>query len=128
MDTFTLESIGLLPADQTADGCGYEKAAQKSQVRRSSERVPVSDNTWNYSRCMSRIMVSLPDDLLKCLDEEARRRSISRSALLAVAACRELSRRDPETVAEAITRSERRFRESGEFESSDLVRALRDGA
>lgn len=75
---------------------------------------------------MSKVMVSLPEDLLAAIDEEARRRSTSRSALLALAARRELARRDPEKVAGAIARSEQRFQRAGSFESSDLVRDDRD--
>ena len=71
-------------------------------------------------------MVSLPDDLLAELDAEAKRRSTSRSALLASAARRELARRDPVELAQALERSERRFRSSGSFESADLVRSDRD--
>lgn len=71
-------------------------------------------------------MVSLPDDLLAAIDEEARSRSTSRSALLAEAARRELERRRPEEVAAAITRSTRRFEGSGAFESAELVRRDRD--
>jgi metal-responsive CopG/Arc/MetJ family transcriptional regulator len=77
---------------------------------------------------MARITLSLPDDLLKRIDEEARRRSISRSALIAIAARHEVSERDPDALAEAIVRSEARFREAGAFEASDLVRQTRDGA
>lgn len=75
---------------------------------------------------MSKVMVSLADDLLAELDAEAKRRSTSRSALLATAARRELTRRDPEQVAAAIARSERRFRHAGEFDAADVVRADRD--
>ncbi|MGH9169746.1 MAG: ribbon-helix-helix protein, CopG family [Acidimicrobiales bacterium] len=75
---------------------------------------------------MSKVMVSLPDELVRDLDEEARRRSMSRSALLAAAARRELARRDPATVAEAITRSEQRFRAAGAFDAAELVRQDRD--
>ena len=75
---------------------------------------------------MSKVMVSLPDDLLAELDAEVRRRGTSRSALLAVAARRELNRQDPAVVLAAIERSEQRFRESGAFESADVVRADRD--
>jgi metal-responsive CopG/Arc/MetJ family transcriptional regulator len=75
---------------------------------------------------MSKVMVSLPDDLLRDIDEEARRRSVSRSALLAAAARRELARRDPARVAEAIARSEERFRAAGAFDAADLVRQDRD--
>ena len=76
---------------------------------------------------MAKVMVSLPDELVAELDEEARRRSTSRSALLATAARRELARRDPAAVAEAIARSERRFRTARRFEAAELVRQDRDG-
>lgn len=75
---------------------------------------------------MSKVMVSLPDDLLAQLDAEVKRRSISRSALLAAAARRELAHQDPADLAAAIQRSERRFRDAGSFDSADLVRSDRD--
>jgi metal-responsive CopG/Arc/MetJ family transcriptional regulator len=70
---------------------------------------------------MSKVMVSLPE-LLQQIDEEARRRSMSRSALLAVAARRELSQPDPTAVAEAIARSIERFRTAGTFDAAQLIR------
>ncbi len=70
--------------------------------------------------------MSLPDDLLQRIDQEARERSMSRSALIAAAARRELARRDPEAVAAAIARSEKRFQAAGSFEAAELVRADRD--
>lgn len=75
---------------------------------------------------MSKIMVSLPAELLRDIDDEARRRSMSRSALLAAAARSELTRRDPAAVAEAIARSEQRFRAAGGFDAAELVRQDRD--
>jgi metal-responsive CopG/Arc/MetJ family transcriptional regulator len=75
---------------------------------------------------MSKIMVSLPDELVRDIDAEARRRSMSRSALLATAARRELARHDPEAVADAIARSEQRFRSAGGFDAAELVRQDRD--
>ncbi|MGI8692117.1 MAG: ribbon-helix-helix protein, CopG family [Geodermatophilaceae bacterium] len=88
--------------------------------------VPVAGNTRGYISGMSKVMVSLPEDLLAQLDTEAKRRSTSRSALLAAAARRELARRDSEQVAAAIARSERRFDNVGAFEAADLVRHNRD--
>ncbi|MGI8576984.1 MAG: CopG family ribbon-helix-helix protein [Nocardioidaceae bacterium] len=70
---------------------------------------------------MSKVMVSLPEDLLADIDREAKRRSTSRSALLASAARRELARRDSEQVAAAIARSERRFADAGSFEAAQVV-------
>lgn len=75
---------------------------------------------------MSKVMVSLPDELLVELDAEVRRRSTSRSAFLAAAARRELARRDADEVAAAVERSEARFRLAGSFDSADVVRADRD--
>jgi metal-responsive CopG/Arc/MetJ family transcriptional regulator len=75
---------------------------------------------------MSKVMVSIPDDLLREIDEEARRRSTSRSAVLAAAARNELARPTPEAVTEAIARSERRFRDVGAFDATELVRQDRD--
>ncbi len=46
-------------------------------------------------------MVSIADDLLAKLDAEAKRRSTSRSALLAAAAQRELARQDNGLVSES---------------------------
>ena len=75
---------------------------------------------------MAKVMVSLPEELVREIDREARRRSVSRSALLAAAARRELARPDPDAVSEAIARSERRFESAGAFEAADLVRRDRD--
>lgn len=75
---------------------------------------------------MSKVMVSLPAELLAELDAAAKRRSTSRSALLADAARRELRRRDSGEVVAAIARSERRFDSAGTFEAADLVRDDRD--
>ncbi|MHB8319549.1 MAG: CopG family ribbon-helix-helix protein [Acidimicrobiales bacterium] len=49
---------------------------------------------------MSKVMVSLPDNLLQQIDDEARKRSTSRSALITAAARRELARDDPEVRAD----------------------------
>ncbi len=75
---------------------------------------------------MSKVMVSIPDDLLREIDAEAGRRSTSRSALLAAAARRELSRRDVGELEAAVARSQERFRSAGSFESADLIRSFRD--
>lgn len=82
--------------------------------------------TNSYNQSMSKVMVSLPDELVRDIDEEVRRRSTSRSAFLAAAARRELARRDPAAVAEAIARSEQRFRAAGGFDAAELVRKDRD--
>lgn len=75
---------------------------------------------------MAKITVSLPDDLLAQLDAQVNRRSTSRSALLAIAAGRELARQDMADLAAAVERSEHRFRGARSFESANLVRTERD--
>ncbi|MFN8098881.1 MAG: hypothetical protein U0Q21_11415 [Dermatophilaceae bacterium] len=75
---------------------------------------------------MSKVMISLADDLLAEIDAEAQRRAWSRSAFLATAARRELNRRDSALVTAAVERSRERFATSGGFEAADLVRADRD--
>lgn len=76
---------------------------------------------------MSKVMVSLPDDLLAELDAEVKKRSTTRSALLAQAARRELARPDSDAMRAAVARSEDRFRNAGSFDAADLIRADRDG-
>lgn len=71
-------------------------------------------------------MVSLPEDLLADLDREAARRGSSRSALLAVAARRELDQQDPAEVDAALEQARAALRGIGSFEAADLVRAERD--
>jgi predicted transcriptional regulator len=83
-------------------------------------------NKTGYNIGMAKVMISLKDDLLRAIDKEAAGRHTSRSAFLALAASRELARRDSATVQAAIARSEQRFRGAGSFEAADLVRDDRD--
>lgn len=71
-------------------------------------------------------MVSLPADLLEDVDREAQRRGSTRSALLAVAARRELDQQDPAAVDVALERVRAGLRSAGSFDAADLVRAERD--
>jgi predicted transcriptional regulator len=73
---------------------------------------------------MAEITVSLPDELLERIDAEAKQHSISRGALIALAAQRELERR--EAMDAAIARGRELFKDAGPFESGELVRADRD--
>lgn len=75
---------------------------------------------------MPKVMVSFPVDLLADLDREAARRGSSRSALLALAARRELEQHDPVAVDAALERARDAMRSAGAFEAADLVRAERD--
>jgi len=74
---------------------------------------------------MTKVMVWLPADLLADLDREAALRGSSRSALLALAARRELQD-DPVEVDHARARARRSLQDAGSYEAADLVRAERD--
>lgn len=90
-------------------------------------RVPLMDlsSTTGYPQGMPKVMVSFPVDLLEDVDQEASRRGSSRSALLAVAARRELQQSDPVEVEAALSRVRAVMRATGSFEAADLVRAER---
>ena len=75
---------------------------------------------------MPKVMVSLPADLLTDLDREAARRGSTRSALLALAARRELEQQDPVELDALLEAARSAMRTTGAFEAADLVRAERD--
>ena len=75
---------------------------------------------------MPKVMVSLPADLLADLDREAARRGSTRSALLAVAARRELEQQNPSELDALLEQARSAMRVGGAFEAADLVRAVRD--
>ena len=68
----------------------------------SDRPLPVSGNT-GYTGAMAKVMVSLPDDLLRAVDTEASRRGTTRSGLLrelAESAMRSRSLKRAERMAE----------------------------
>jgi len=71
-------------------------------------------------------MISLPDELLHRIDDEARRRGGSRSAFLRDAARRELGWPDPAALDAAVARARAAAQGAGAFDSTALVRAERD--
>lgn len=75
---------------------------------------------------MAKVMISLPDDVLARIDDEAKRRRTTRSALLREAALRELGHPDAVSVEAAVARSRSRFNSVGRFEAASLIRAERD--
>jgi predicted transcriptional regulator len=74
---------------------------------------------------MSKILVSLPDDLVERIDREARARGTNRSRFLQDAARRQLGWPDPGALSAALERGRRALAEIGSFESADLVRTQR---
>ena len=73
----------------------------------------------------SKVVVSIPDELLKRIDREARKRGASRDDFLVKAARHELDRPGPAQVDAAIERGHVALPGVGHFESADLVRADR---
>lgn len=67
----------------------------------------------------TKVMISVPADLLARIDQAARERRTSRSAFLQEAALRELGSPDPAAIDAALANV-------GRFESGDLIRAGRD--
>jgi hypothetical protein len=75
---------------------------------------------------MAKVMISIPDDLLSRIDDEAKRRGKSRSGFLQDAAHRALGRPDTAKFDAAVARSRARFATSGAFDSTELIRRERD--
>jgi len=79
-----------------------------------------------YTACVAKVMISIPDDLLERVDRAAKQHSTSRSAFLQEAARRELGWPDGESIDAALGRGRAALAASESFESSDLIRDLRD--
>ena len=79
-----------------------------------------------YTAGMAKVMVSLPDELLKRVDEAAKQRQTTRSGLVAQALHEKLLKRDPAEIQAAIDRSVARFANAGRFDAAAEVRWERD--
>jgi predicted transcriptional regulator len=74
---------------------------------------------------MSKILVSLPDELLERIDREARARGSTRSRFLQEAALRQLGWPSPGALEAALERGRAALADAGRFESADLIRCQR---
>lgn len=74
----------------------------------------------------TKVMISLPDDLLERIDRAAGERETSRSAFLQEAARRELGWPDAGAIDAALERGRGALAGAGSFEAADLIRAERD--
>ena len=74
---------------------------------------------------MTKVLITLPDDLLDRIDREARVRRSSRSRFIQDAARRELSWPSVETIDAAIARGRQALADVGSFESATIVRRQR---
>lgn len=75
---------------------------------------------------MSKVLISIPDDLLAAIDREASSRGASRSAFLQEAARHELGRPSKVRIQGALERARRALRDVGAFEAAAVIRADRD--
>lgn len=75
---------------------------------------------------MTKVLISLPDELLAEIDREAAARGDSRSAFLQAAARRELGRPSRARIQNALERGRLALRDVGPFEAADVIRADRD--
>lgn len=80
---------------------------------------------------MTKVLISLPDDLLERVDREARARGDTRSGFLQVAARQALGWSSPTAIAAALERGRAALRIGGRFESAEVIaedRKARDAA
>lgn len=74
---------------------------------------------------MAKVLISLPEDLLRRIDREARARGSNRSRFLQDAARRALGWPDDEHLDAALARGRAALATVGAFESADLIRQER---
>lgn len=74
---------------------------------------------------MSKVLISMPDDLLEEVDREAATRGTSRSGLLQQAVRRELEHSSKVVIEQALSRGRQALATAGSFESADLIRRER---
>jgi Arc/MetJ-type ribon-helix-helix transcriptional regulator len=74
----------------------------------------------------SKVMVSMPEELLERIDRAVDERGTSRSAFLQEAARRELGWPDRATIDAALSRGRAVLEGAGSFEAAELIRAERD--
>lgn len=74
---------------------------------------------------VSKILVSLPDDLVERIDREARARGSTRSRFLQEAARRELGWPNPAALQAALERGRAALANVGSFESAGEIEAQR---
>lgn len=89
--------------------------------------MPSEGNTRVYTRTtMAKVMISMPDQLLKRVDARAKERDMSRSALLREAVELELSSYDRDWVRSELEAIRRLQDPNDPFDSTDAIRHDRD--
>jgi hypothetical protein len=75
---------------------------------------------------VSKLLFSIPEELLAEIDREASARGDSRSGFIQEAARRELSRPSRARIEAALARGRRALQDVGAFEAADVIRDDRD--
>ncbi len=75
---------------------------------------------------MSKVLISLPDEVLARIDREVASRGTTRSGFLEEAARRELGWPAPDQVEAAVKRAREALAPYGAFDPADLIRRERD--
>ena len=75
---------------------------------------------------MTKVLISVSDDLLQRIDREARTRRLTRSRFIEEAARHELGLVGPAAIDAAMARARDALAGAGQFESADLVRSDRE--
>ena len=75
---------------------------------------------------VSKVLITVPDELLERIDREARARGTTRSRFLEEAARRELGWPAPDQVETALKRAREALAPYGSFEPAELIRRDRD--
>jgi predicted transcriptional regulator len=75
----------------------------------------------------TKVLVTMPNDLLERIDREAKSSSSTRSDFLQEAARRQLGWPDPIAIDAALERGRAALADAGSFESAELIRSEREG-
>jgi hypothetical protein len=75
---------------------------------------------------VAKVLISMPDDLLRRIDQEAQSQGRSRSAFLQDAARRQLGWPTAKAIDQALADGRRSLASAGPFESAELIRRERD--
>jgi uncharacterized protein (DUF1778 family) len=75
---------------------------------------------------MSKVLITIPDELLAHIDRVARARKTTRSRFIQDAALHELGWPEPGVLDAALARARDALASAGPFESADLIRRDRE--
>jgi hypothetical protein len=91
-----------------------------------NDHVCIEDIPRISSLTMSKVLITIPDDLLEHIDRAARARKTTRSRFIQDAALHELGWPEPGVLDAALARARDALASTGPFESADLIRRDRE--